>query len=310
MERAAHRLLIVEDDLLTRQLLSDLCHAAGYQVTTVGDGEAGLQAARSGEHDLVLLDLMLPSRDGFGVLQQLRADPQTRTLPVIILSAMSDLDGKLRGMELGADDWLAKPFKLVELKGRIRSALEVRDSRVRLQAAEEELARLRAVDPLTGVGTWSQLKVSLDGELARARRHQRHVSVLMMSLEGFGDANYRHPAATSAFLQAWSAAAQEALREADRLFRIEPDAFVALLPESDLHGAQRAAQRIQAVTERLLAGDARKGRTSSALDLQLIIAGAAFPNPRVQTSEDLLREAARSYATLREQHPTESVFSP
>ncbi|HLT31744.1 MAG TPA: response regulator [Myxococcaceae bacterium] len=306
MEQQAHRLLIVEDDLLTRQLLSDLCQAAGYHVTTVGDGEAGLQAARSGEHDLVLLDLMLPSRDGFGVLEQLRADPGTRTLPVIILSAMSDLDGKLRGMELGADDWLAKPFKLAELKARIRSALQVRDSRLRLQAAEEELARLRAVDPLTGVGTWSQLKVSLDGELARARRHQRQVAVLMVSVEGFGDARYHHPAATTAFLKSWSAAVQEQLRGADRLFRIEPDAFVALLPESDLEGAHRAAHRIQALTDRMLAEGRTNGRAP--LDLQVIIAGAAFPNPRVHTSEDLLREAARSYANLREQHPTGTVF--
>src|SRR5207302_5082200 len=127
--------------------------------------------------------LMMPRKDGFSVLKDLRDTPAHHELPVIILTAIGDIDGKIRGMELGADDYVTKPFKLIELQTRINSALMVRDYRTRLVAAEEELAQLRALDPVTGAGTYSQLKASLDGEIARSRRYGRPAAALMF---GFG----------------------------------------------------------------------------------------------------------------------------
>jgi len=301
---APARLLIVEDDAPTRQLLYDLCTASGHTVHAVEDGEAGLRESLGGGYDLVLLDLMLPLRDGFSVLADLRATPEGRALPVIVLTAMGDLDGKLKGMELGATDWVSKPFKLAELQARIRAALQVQRDRHRLLAAEEELARLHAVDPLTGVGTWAQLKGALDAELARARRHGRPASVLLLSLEGLGDARYRSPARAETFVRELLKRTQEHLRGGDRLFRIESDAFVALLPECDLPGARRAALRVSELAESL-----REDGQGSPLHVRVVISGAAYPSPRAQTGEELLREAARSYASLREKQPGALIFS-
>lgn len=303
MTEGAARLLIIEDDHPTRQLLCDLCTSCGYEVHAVEDGETGLAEARSGRFDLVLLDLMLPVRDGYSLLTDLRATEEGRAVPVIVLTALGDLDGKLKGMELGADDWVSKPFKLAELQARIRAALKIQSDRKKLRLAEEELARLRELDPLTGVGTWPQLKAALDAELARARRHGRPASVLLLSLEGLGEVRYRAPARAEAFLHALLQQSQEHLRGGDRLFRIEPDAFVAVLPESDLEGARRAALRVSEVAEAL-----RVDGHGEPLGVRVVIAGAAFPHSRAQTGEELLREAARCYASLREHHPDALVF--
>jgi len=161
--------LIADDDEHTRTLLKDLCEQSGYRVSLTEDGVAAMASVAEATPDLVLLDLMMPRKDGFSVLKSLREQALYKELPVIILTAMGDMDGKIRGMELGADDYVTKPFKLIELQTRIHAALLVREYRARLEAAEEELVQLRALDPVTGAGTYSQLKASLDSEISRGR---------------------------------------------------------------------------------------------------------------------------------------------
>ncbi len=112
------RVLIVEDEPRIREFLTRAFEAEGYSVTSVADGESGLRNAISGEHDLVVLDLLLPGRSGFDLLPEIRQyEPD---LPVLILSARSDLATRLRGFELGAVDYMAKPFSLDELLARTR----------------------------------------------------------------------------------------------------------------------------------------------------------------------------------------------
>ena len=112
------RILIVEDEPRIREFLTRAFEAEGYAVTPVGDGETGLRRAISGDHDLVVLDLLLPGRSGLDLLPEIRQyEPD---LPILILSARSDLPTKLRGFELGAVDYMAKPFSLDELLARTR----------------------------------------------------------------------------------------------------------------------------------------------------------------------------------------------
>ena len=95
----APRLLVVDDDEHTRILLRDLCEASGYRVAVAQDGLEALELLAAGDVDLVLLDVMLPKKDGFAVLADLRQLPGGRELPVILCTAMRDMDGKIRGME-------------------------------------------------------------------------------------------------------------------------------------------------------------------------------------------------------------------
>ena len=113
-------ILVVEDDAKTAATVRLYLEDAGYAVTGVADGESGLQAARSGDFDLVVLDIMLPRLDGTDVCRKLRVDSD---VPVIMLTAKTTEDQRIRGLDLGADDYVAKPFSPRELVARVRAVL-------------------------------------------------------------------------------------------------------------------------------------------------------------------------------------------
>jgi two-component system response regulator MtrA len=113
-------LLLVEDDASIREIATLGLEQAGFRVTSSGDGREGLIRFRQGPFDLVVLDVMLPSLDGLEVLREIRKDNQT---PVVMLSAKSELTDVVVGLELGADDYVTKPFELPELVARIKAVL-------------------------------------------------------------------------------------------------------------------------------------------------------------------------------------------
>jgi len=114
------RILIIEDEAALAALLTDYLTADGFSVEARTDGPSGLEAARGGGFDLVLLDLMLPGMDGFEVCRRLR---QEADMPVLILSARREDGDKIRGLGLGADDYVVKPFSPAELVARVKSHL-------------------------------------------------------------------------------------------------------------------------------------------------------------------------------------------
>lgn len=113
--------LVVEDEARIASFVRKGLVAEGHAVTVAADGDEGLEYALSGSFDLVLLDLGLPGRDGFDVLQRLREFD--RSVPVIILTAREDLDATVRSFDLGADDYVTKPFRVAELLARVRARL-------------------------------------------------------------------------------------------------------------------------------------------------------------------------------------------
>ena len=117
------RILIVEDEESYREPLAFSLTRDGYDVQAVADGQAALDAAESGAFDLVLLDLMLPGIDGIEVAKRLRADPRTAHVAIIMLTAKDDVIDRIVGLEVGADDYLPKPYSYRELQARIRALL-------------------------------------------------------------------------------------------------------------------------------------------------------------------------------------------
>ena len=115
------RILVVEDEVRLASTLQDLLELNGYTTDICHDGERGLDDALSDIYDVILLDVMLPKLDGFEVIRRLRE--QKLMFPVIVLSAKSEEESKIRGLEAGADDYLAKPFSLAELIARINAQL-------------------------------------------------------------------------------------------------------------------------------------------------------------------------------------------
>ncbi len=152
------RILVVEDDLAIRRGLIDALTFAGYATQEASEGAAGLTAALESDCDLLLLDLVLPGTDGLAILRELRA--LRRPLPVIILTARGSEDDRVRGLALGADDYVVKPFSIKELLARIEAVLRrspARPPAVRRLAFEGGLADLERHEVAFDDGERSEL---------------------------------------------------------------------------------------------------------------------------------------------------------
>ena len=120
------RILVVEDERSIADLVAEALKRQGYRVETAGDGDQALEAAESTLPDLIILDLMLPKLDGWEVCRRLREEETTRRIPIIMLTARRDEKDVVAGLELGADDYLRKPFSLAELLARVKAHLRAR----------------------------------------------------------------------------------------------------------------------------------------------------------------------------------------
>src|SRR5213079_1081542 len=141
------RILLIEDEKKTAAYLAKGLGEAGFQATTAGDGDTGLEVALSRSFDLFIIDVMLPKRDGWSILSTLKGK-EIRT-PILLLTARDSVRDRVKGLELGADDYLVKPFAFSELLARVRSLLRRsparREERLRIEDLEIDMRRHRAV---------------------------------------------------------------------------------------------------------------------------------------------------------------------
>ena len=153
--RAELKILVIEDEPKAAGYLRQGLAEGGYAVEVAHSGTDGLHAAVNGDHDLVILDVMLPGIDGFAVLSALRT---SRQVPVLMLTARGNTDDKVRGFDLGADDYLVKPFQFPELLARVRALLKRGQS-----APAESLLRVQdlEIDPVRHRATRSGQRVDL-----------------------------------------------------------------------------------------------------------------------------------------------------
>src|SRR4051794_24633317 len=134
-------ILIADDDPAGSEVLALLLRKQGHAVTCAADGRQAVEALRGGNFDLLLLDIMMPAMDGYEVLDLIRGEPEVQRVPVIVISAVDDMASVARGIKLGAEDFLLKPFNHVLLGARVGACLEQK----RLRDVEREyLKRLRA----------------------------------------------------------------------------------------------------------------------------------------------------------------------
>jgi len=124
MEGDMHTVLVVDDETDILELVAFNLERQQYKVLTAGDGISAVKMAREKIPDLIVLDVMLPGLDGFGVYRELRADPRTSGIPVLMLTAKGEINDRIAGLELGADDYVTKPFSPRELLLRVKALLK------------------------------------------------------------------------------------------------------------------------------------------------------------------------------------------
>jgi two-component system phosphate regulon response regulator PhoB len=163
------RIVVIEDEDAIRDVIAYNLERAGYRVAAAADGRAGLEQVRAEPTDLVLLDIMLPELDGLAVCRELRAEPATELVPVIMLTAKGDEDDVVAGLGAGADDYVTKPFSPRELVARVDAMLRraARAGASGAQAGDEELEADRelAADP-------DRRRVEVDGVVVDPDRHE------------------------------------------------------------------------------------------------------------------------------------------
>lgn len=138
---APARILVVDDTPEIQELLQIHLETEGYRVLVAGNGQEALAAVAAEAPDLILLDVLMPVMDGYEVCRRLKADEETAFIPIVILTALQDLSHRLRGIELGADDFLTKPFNHLELLTRVRSLLRVKGLHDQVVATNRFLER-------------------------------------------------------------------------------------------------------------------------------------------------------------------------
>lgn len=154
MKQRAPRILVVDDKLDTLLLLRELLASRGYEVITATTADEALELVHTERPDLVLLDVIMPGKSGYELCRELKEDPITRLVPVVMITGLSDRDDRVRGIEAGADDFLSKPLYPEELFARVKSLLKLKEFTDELENAEAVLVALalgiESRDPYTG----------------------------------------------------------------------------------------------------------------------------------------------------------------
>jgi adenylate cyclase len=194
-------ILVVDDSEDNRDMLARRLRRQGYEVQTAAGGHAALAALAAGPVDLVLLDVMMPDLDGYAVLERLKGDPARRDIPVLMISALDELDSVVRCIQLGAEDYLGKPFDAVLLQARIGACLEKKrlhdqDARQRRELAElNRTLERRVAEQVAQLERLGRLKRFFSPQLAELivaggaadplAPHRREITVVFVDLRGF-----------------------------------------------------------------------------------------------------------------------------
>lgn len=254
---ANSKVLVVDDIPLNRKLQQAYLDAVGYEVLLAQDGVEALQRIEEENPDLILLDVMMPKMNGFQVCRRLKNNETTRFIPVIMVTALNEIEDKIKGIEAGADDFICKPFNKLELLARVKSLLRIKhlhdelERKIQeLEATQKKLYQLAITDGLTGLHNYRYFNEQLLHELSRARRHNLHVSVAMMDIDYFKTYNdtHGHPAGDDV-LKTIAGLLHTNIREIDVAARYGGEEFALILVETGKTPASIVAHKISKLIE-------------------------------------------------------------
>lgn len=234
---------MIDDAPAIHRLLAFKLKHEGIEILAAFDGAEGLGLAISTRPSLVLLDLAMPGMDGYAVLRALKDDPRTMDIPVIIVSGSTRPEDKVKAFELGAMDFVTKPFDIHELRARINSAIKLHNLRQMLEKRAQ-------IDGLTGLWNRVYFNDRLTSELDSAARNKSAVSLIMCDLDHFKKINdtFGHPAG-DAVLIGYSKLLTTEMRSYDVACRYGGEEFAVILPDASREQALRICERLRTLIE-------------------------------------------------------------
>lgn len=251
-------ILIVDDDANIINLLAKRLTQEGFDVLSTKDGKSGIEIASSKIPDIILLDLLMPEISGKDVLRELKNNPDTAGIPVIIVSAVADTEDKIDGLSLGANDYIVKPFRFQEVIARINTQLRISTLQRELEHKHNDLLeknkllkKLAVTDPLTGLYNKGYLLKRLRSEIARSSRYAEPISGMMIDIDFFKKINdtYGHLVGDEV-LKHIARIIKEMARTIDIVTRYGGEEFFVICPNTTLEGIVNLAERIRERVEK------------------------------------------------------------
>ena len=285
-------ILLIEDSPTQARYTGLLLEDEGYKVTYAETGKKGIEIAEAEQPDVIILDVVLPDLDGFSVCRRIRQRSLFYTPVMMFTEKRTDIEDKVDGLAVGADDYLNKPFDERELLARVASLVRIREVVENLynrltdgEQSYQTLRQLALTDRLTGLYNRHYFAEELHRQFVLTERYNTPLSCIMTDIDFFRDFNtrYGHPAGDWV-LQEVAGLMKEKMREGDIIARYGGEEFIILLPMTELDGAEDLAGRLREQVEERIWDNPSYGK----LQITISFGVAVFPTPGIETADQLI----------------------
>ena len=312
------RIVIADDDRLTRDLLASILRNAGHSVDAVEDGQAAVERVGQGGVDLVLLDVIMPRLSGVEACRLLKGMMTDSFLPVMLVTVKTDTASRVEGLRIGADDYVCKPFEEAELLARVANMLRIKRLHEQITQQKARFERLSVHDELTGLYNFRFLHTRLNEEFKRAERYHEPFACLLIDIDQLRAVNEAggRPAGDVAIRRV-ADSIRRCVREVDVVARYGGEEFLVVLPSTHFAGSVVVAERVwREVSGRPY--DVSDGERRSSLpaaegdppgseprwadgprQLTVSIGVALYPSRDVRTKDALIRAAEAALAQAK-----------
>ncbi|HEX7830221.1 MAG TPA: diguanylate cyclase [Thermoanaerobaculia bacterium] len=281
---------IVDDDAAIRRLVRLFMHRAGYATLEYTTGDEARAALQKDPWDLAVLDRRLPDMDGVVLAHELKSNPDFRTRYVIMLTGEDEQADKVEGLELGADDYITKPFQYPELVARVRAGKRIVDLQKELLETNKRLELLSITDGLTKLHNHRYFQDELFRAFEESQRYQRPLSLAMIDIDFFKKINdtYGHAVGDDVLKRA-AKLYRESVRSTDLVARYGGEEFAVMMPETALQDAITFAEKIRHLLESTPL-ETQAGPVTATISLGV----ASVPHSRIHSAKELIIAADRA----------------
>ena len=290
------KILIVDDSKLIAHVAKTILTKRGHEIILAQDGKAGLEAAKSEQPDIILLDLIMPVMDGYEVCEHLKEDESTKEIPIIMVTSKAEAADKVKGLEMGALDYVTKPFDEGELVARVNIHLRLRELYEAVQEQNRQLQEMVNRDGLTGLYNHRYFHEQLSQDFLRAKRYHETLSCVLLDIDFFKKFNdtYGHQTG-DVVLKALADVIQRSTRESDIAARYGGEEFALVLYHTDGPAAYEAAERLRQRVEGTEVRD-----NGNVLRVTISVGVATFPHESIHDSKELIEYADQALYKAKE----------